>query len=182
MNALRDTFLYFAKYPVKSGVLELFNRTDSNLFAGYATLKAAVEALDPHSLIPDIAEFVFGVNEESVKKRIQQLEGTYLFIDYGHIVTTSDQYDRHTDDMLLSLTVARPYDISKLDHVEQVLMADHCLYLLLQIRTQMQADSECPFVQQLTFPTEITPFFARELSDSIGWTMVFKKRGIEMLG
>ena len=62
--------------------------------------------------------------------------------------------------------------------VEQVFMADEALIMLLQIRSFMEADSKCPFVNHLTFPTEITPFFARELSDSTGWTMVFKKRTI----
>lgn len=94
-------------------------------------------------------------------------------------MTTEDQYDRHTDEILISLTVATPYKIEKLDMVEQVFMADAALAMLLEIRAQVLADSECPFVKHLTFPTEITPFFARELSDSTGWTMLFKKRAIQ---
>lgn len=180
MNPLRDIFIYFAKYPQKAGVLELFNRVESDLYPDYAVLKAEIEALETHSLIPGIQEFVFGVNEDSVKARIVELDGTYLFIDYGHIMTTEDQYDRHFDEMLISLTVATPYKIEKLDMVEQVFMADAALEMLLQIRSLMLADSECPFVKHLTFPTEITPFFARELSDSTGWTIVFKKRGVEL--
>ncbi len=181
MNPLQDIFLYFAKFPLKAGVLELFNRDESDLYPDYALLKTEIEALEVHSLVPGIEEFVFGVNEDSVKARIIELTGTYLFIDYGHIMTTEDQYDRHTEDMLISLTVATPYQIEKLDMVEQVFMADAALEMLLEIRSQMEADSECPFVKHLTFPTEITPFFARELSDSTGWTMVFKKRGVELL-
>lgn len=181
MSPLRDIFLYFAKFPEKSGVLELFNRSESDLYPDYAVLKAEIENLAIHSLVPGIKEYVFGVNEDSVKARIKELDGTYLFVDYGHIMTTEDNYDRHTDDMLISLTLATPYKIEKLDMVEQVFMADAALEMLLRIRTQMMADSECPFVKHLTFPTEITPFFARELSDSTGWTMVFKRRGVEMI-
>lgn len=176
MNPLRDIFLYFAKFPQKAGVLELFNRENSDLYPDYANLKAEIEALEVHSLVPGIEEYVFGVNETTVKARIKELNGTYLFIDYGHIVTSEEQYDRQTDEMLISLTVATPYKIEKLDMVEQVFMADAALVMLLQIRDQMTLDSECPFVKHLTFPVEITPFFARELSDSTGWSMLFKMK------
>jgi hypothetical protein len=71
--------------------------------------------------------------------------------------------------------VATPYKIEKIDMVEQVFMADAALAMLLEIRSLMMVDSECTFAKHLTFSTEITPFFARELSDSTGWTMVFKK-------
>jgi hypothetical protein len=81
--------------------------------------------------------------------------------------------------MLISLTVAIPHKIESQDMVEQVLMADDALMMLLEIRSLMEADSICPFVKQITFPTEITPFFARELSDSTGWTLVFKKKTIQ---
>ena len=176
MNPLQDIFLYFAKFPQKLGVLELFNREASDLYPDYATLKAEIEAMETHSLVPGIQEYVFGVNEDTVKARIQQLDGTYLFIDYGNILSANDEYDRTTEEILISLTVATPYQFEKLDMVEQVFMADSALEMLLQIRSQMEAASECPFVKHLTFPTEITPFFARELSDSTVWTMVFKKR------
>jgi hypothetical protein len=92
MNPLRAIFLYFAKFPKKAGVLEMFNRDESELYPDYVVLKAEIEALETHSLVPGIEEFVFGVNEDSVKKRIQQLDGPYLFIDYGHIMTTENQH------------------------------------------------------------------------------------------
>ena len=176
MNPLRDIFLYFAKFPKKGGVLELFNQDESEFYPDYAPLKAEIEALETHSLVPALKEFVFGVNEDSEKKRIKELDGPYLFIDYGHIMTTENQYQVQTDEMLISLTVAIPHKIESQDIVEQVLMADDALKMLLEIRSLMEADSKCPFVRHITFPTEITPFFARELSDSTGWTMVFKKR------
>jgi len=179
--ATKPISLYFTNFPDKSGVLELFNRSESDLYPDYAVLKTEIENLAVHSLVPGIKEYVFGVNFDSVKARIKELDGTYLFVDYGHIMTTEDDYERHSDDMLISLTLATPFKIEKLDHVEQVFMTDAALAMLMQIRAQMMADSEFPFVKQLNFPTEITPFFARELSDSTGWTMVFKKSGVGIL-
>jgi hypothetical protein len=62
MNPLQDIFLYFAKFPKKAGVLELFNRSESDLYPDYALLKGEIEALEVHSSVPGIEEFVFGVN------------------------------------------------------------------------------------------------------------------------
>ncbi|TSA37080.1 MAG: hypothetical protein D4R64_06265 [Porphyromonadaceae bacterium] len=58
-------------------------------------------------------------------------------------------------------------------------MVDQALGYLLQIMAIMRQDSRCsPFAIQLTFPVDIPPFMAGELSDSTGWTMVVKKSGI----
>ena len=148
---------------------------ESELYPDYSVLKAEIESLESHSLVPEIEEFVFGVNEDSVNKRIKELDGPYLFINYGHIMTIENQHKVQTDEMIISLTAVIPHKIESQDMVEQVLMADDALKMLLEIRSLMEVDSICPFVKQITFPTEITPFCARELSDSTGWTMAFKK-------
>jgi hypothetical protein len=176
MTTLQDIFTYFAKFPQKAGVLELFNRSASDHFPAYASLKTGISALDPHSLIPGIQDYVFGIDEQSIKKRIEEISGTYLFVDYGNIASQEDNLKRRTDEILIAITVATPLHINALDMVEQVLLADQALDYLLQIMAIMRQDSRCsPFVKQLTFPVEITPFLARELSDSTGWTMVVKK-------
>ncbi|MFA6483407.1 MAG: hypothetical protein WCW62_12565 [Bacteroidales bacterium] len=78
--------------------------------------------------------------------------------------------------------MATPLHSNTLDMVEQVLLADQALDYLLQIMSIMRQDSRCsPFVKQLTFPVEITPFMARELSDSTGWTIMMKKSGVSIL-
>jgi hypothetical protein len=76
MNTLNEIFTYFAKFPQKAGVLELFNRSASDLFPGYTALKTQIARLDPHSLIPGIKGFVFGIDEQSIKKRIEEISGT----------------------------------------------------------------------------------------------------------
>ena len=179
MTTLQDIFTYFAKFPQKAGVLELFNRSVSDHFPAYATLKTGITALDPHSLIPGIQDYVSGIDEQSIKKRIEEISGTYLFVDYGNIASQEDHLKRRTDEILIAITVATPLHINALDMVEQVLLADQALDYLLQIMAIMRQDSRCsPFVKQLTFPVEITPFLARELSDSTGWTMVVRKSSI----
>ena len=91
MNPLRDIFLYFAKFPKKGGVLELFNQDESEFYPDYAPQKAEIEALETHSLVPALKEFVFGVNEDSEKKRILltdqvkklNLEGLNYLLEYN---------------------------------------------------------------------------------------------------
>lgn len=182
MNTLTDIMLYFAKFPLKAGTLKMFNKTSSETFSGYAALLAQFSQITPHSLITGLNDYVFGLDEASISRCISNVDGSYLFIDYGHITSDRDNYDRQNDKILLALTVATPLKQDSMDAVEQMMMAQRNLDMLLEIRDIMKADSRCnPFVQQLTFPHEITPFFSRELSDSSGWTMVFQKAGIGLV-
>jgi hypothetical protein len=181
MNTLNEILVYFAKFPLKSGVQSLFQAAASERSA-YAALKSQIDALTPHSLVPGITDFIMGLDEKTIKDQISAITGSYLFVDYGHISSDSDNYQRQNDRILIAITVATPLIKGSMDLVEQVLLSDENLNLLLQIRDIMKADSSCsPFVRQLSFPHEITPFFARELSDSTGWTMVFQKTGIQLV-
>ena len=182
MNTLRDILLYFAKFPLKSGVLQAFNSETSDRFSTYATLKASITALNPHSLVPGITDFIIGLDEKTIAEKISGVSGSYLFVDYGHITSDRDRYDRQNDRILIAITVATPLIKGSMDNIEQVLLADENLTLLLAIRDIMKEDTRCnPFVQQLSFPNEITPFFSRALSDSTGWTMVFQKTGVWLI-
>ena len=181
MNTLNEIMVYFAKFPLKAGVQSLFLKVESERSA-YATIKAEIDALAKHSLVPEITNFVIGLDEQTIKERISGVTGPYLFVDYGHISSDRDGYQRQNDRILIAITVATPLIKGSMDLVEQILLSDENLNLLLEIRDIMKADSSCsPFVQQLSFPNEITPFFARELSDSTGWTMVFTKTGIQLV-
>lgn len=182
MNTLKDILVYFAKFPAKNGVLELFNKESSSVFSSYASLRTEIANLATHSLVPGITQFIMGLDEKTISARIHEVSGTFLFIDYGHITSQRDSFDRQNDRLMIALTVATPLAKESMDLAEQVLLSDQNLDYLLQIRDLMKEDSRCnPFVQQLSFPNEITPFYARELSDSVGWTMVFEKTGIELV-
>jgi len=182
-SVIRDAFEYFAKFPDHAGVMESFNITTSSHFEEeYAAFKTTIENLDEHSIIPGIKDYIFGVDEDLVKKRIQDVSGFYLFVDYGSLTSERDQYKVKRESMLLAITVAIPRDLGSLDHVEAVLYADQALDYIRQIRNRMISDQrDSPFLQQLTFPNEITPFFARELQSSTGWTQLFSREGIGLL-
>lgn len=67
-----------------------------------------------------------------------------------------------------------PIDPESTDYAEQVLIPDLCFTTLQKIKDIMLSDNT-PFVNQLQFPNEMTPFVARELHNSVGWTLVFRK-------
>lgn len=183
MNVITDAFKYFAKFPAKAGVMENFNKSESPYFDNYTTLKSEIDALDPHSQVPEIGDYVFGVDEESVKKRIEQINGIYLFVDYGNITTRREEPALvETADFLLAITVAMPMKPEQLDAFESVLISEQTLQHIVTIKNTMKEDSKNKtFTHQLTFPAEITPWYAREMANSHGWTMVFSKTGVQLV-
>lgn len=183
-SLIRDTFEYFAKFPELAGILKSFNRpAGSKLYPDdYEEFKTRIENLDLNTHIPGIKDFVFGVNEELAMKRIKEFRDFYLLIDYGSVSTDENsEYKTKTDTFLLAVTVAIPLLSTSYDEVEAILLADQALTYLQQIRTQMIADKDCNLLKHIEFPSEITPFFSREMLSSIGFTMLFTKMGVGLL-
>lgn len=179
---IRDTFEYFAKFPDLSGVKKSFNRPSSSFYSTeYAAFKAVIDGLDPNSLIPGIKDYVFGVNEDLAMNRIKQFKGFYLLVDYGSVSTDENNYKVKTDTFLMAVTVAIPLITNSYDEVEALLLADQALSYLQQIREQMISDKSCSLLKHIEFPSEITPFFSREMLNSIGFTMLFTKMGVGLL-
>jgi len=183
-SILRDTFEYFAKFPDHSGVMKSFNLTESSHFEEeYAAFKDRIQNLEEHSILPGIQDYVFGVDEDLAKKRIQDITGFYLFVDYGNLSSERDEFRTKQETFLIATTVAIPIKPESIDHIEAVIYADKALDFIRQIKDRMLSDSrDNPYLQHLTFPNEITPFFARELQNSTGFTMLFSWEGIGMLG
>lgn len=182
MSLINDMITYFAQFPLKAGVLKNFNRKVSEL-PEYEALKTQLTNLDPHSLLPDIKDFVIGVNEGVVAKTIGDIKDIYLFVDYGSIDVDRDDLYRENGTFNIAVTVAVPYFKNELDCMEDMILAERTLKLMQDIRNKMIADQkqQCPYVKNISFPHEITPWYSREFHNSTGWTMVFQKTGIELI-
>ncbi|OJV17906.1 MAG: hypothetical protein BGO30_08160 [Bacteroidetes bacterium 41-46] len=177
---LEDTFLFFARYPEHSGVMKNFNKKSQA--ERYLSFKSAAQALNIKSTYPEITDYVFGVSDEAVKKRISTIQGLYLFVDYGNIRTTENSYKVKKDSFDLSLTIAKPFSSNAgFDSIEELIEIDRALELLALIKTNISENREDPYVKKLTLPTEIIPFASKELSNSFGFSMVFQLEGIEMI-
>jgi hypothetical protein len=177
---LENTFLFFARYPDHSGVMKNFNKKSPA--ESYLSLKDEAASLSVKSIYPEITDYVFGVSDEAVKKRISTIQGLYLFVDYGNIRTTENVLKVKKDSFDLSLTIARPFSSnSGLDAVEELIIIDRTLELLSLIKSDISENREDPYVKKLTMPTEIIPFASKELSNSFGFSMVFQLEGIDMI-
>lgn len=178
MMLLQDIFIYFAKYLTETAVAKAFNKSAAGPDYEAFRKKALAAA---QGLFPAISDYVFGVDEELVKRKISQVKDTYLFIDYGNIASSTNSYDVKTDALQLAVTVARPISSNSYDQAEEILITEELLNIIARIRDDMRYDRSDPFVRRLTFPNDITPFFARELSNSFGWTLMFQLKGIDLL-
>lgn len=183
MNLIQDTFKYFAKFPLKAGVMKNFQKDSSVYFPLYAELKTAVNALDPHSLIPDLDEYVFGSDLDSVSKRIEQIKGIYLFVDIGNIYDNLlEPMKTEQAEFVIAVTIARKTPAGDLDNIEKILLSDITLGMISALKNQARMDSNSSvFLKYLTFPADISPWFAEDLFNSIGWTMTFKVKGVHLV-
>jgi len=177
---LENTFLFFARYPDHAGVMKNFNK--KSLAENYNAFKSKAEALSVKSKYPEIADYVFGVSDDAVKKRITAITGLYLFVDYGNIRTTENQLKVKKDNFDLSVTIAKPFSSNLgMDSIEEIVIIDRTLELLKLIRNDIMAIKDDPFVKMLTLPTDIIPFSSRELNNSYGFSMIFQLEGIDMI-
>lgn len=175
-----DLFTYFAKFPSREGVLTMF-ANGSSTFAQYSDLYIAISDFPP-PLISSIQSYVFGQSFESVKARIDNLTGTYLFIDYGEFSSRSDNRNSIEDTQKLAATVAMKLADAS-DLVEEAIASATCLQLLNTLRAHLLYDSEhvkMPWLSRDTIKNhDIVPFVAKELK-SIGWTMMFEANASDL--
>lgn len=176
---LQDTFLYFAKYPAHLGVMKFFNKNSAD--PAYVALKESCQVLPVKDKFPEITDYIFGVNETSVKRKIESIKGIYLFVDYGNINSAEDIRNVKHDTFHMAVTVAQPTSSSSFDLAEELVISDKLLTIISSIRNEMRQDKEDPFVRRIIFPNDITPFFARELSNSYGWTLMFQLKGVDLV-
>lgn len=180
-SLLIELFLYFARFPVHDAFGSLFNKGRSYI-PGYDELHAATLALLDKAIVPEIRNYVFGPNFDAVSSRVNNLNGYYLFVDYGEIECGTDSSNRMTDSARLAITVAYRLKEFSGDLMEQLLVSDQSLSYLVAIRNRMIAEQrERYWLKDVSRNHTLTPFIARELS-SIGWTMLFNRDGYDTFG
>lgn len=177
-HILHDIFVYFSRYMTRETVNAVFTKAHGD--TAYESLRDSAMAA-AEGRFPEITDYVFGVQEDSVSRRISQVKGIYLFVDYGGITSSEDLRLVKSDELSLAVTVARPVSSSAMDMADELVLSDLLLRIITAIRDDMRSDDSDSFIRRLLFPNDITPFFARELSNSYGWTLMFKMRGIDWI-
>ena len=179
---LKTAFVYFAKYPLKEGVIKSMFRIGSASLDGYNELRQEINALNPNSLLPEIVNFLFSANEDKLKTEIEDTDGIFMLLDYGQISSSTDNLNRHNDSMELGIIIAQKLIPDNYDMAQMLILQDKLLNLIRSIRETMIEDSKCsPFVKQLTLPHQINPWYARELSNATGFSMTFNKSGYDLI-
>lgn len=178
MSILKDIFTYFARYVTPDVVDRFFTRSAGEL--PYTSLRDEARAA-ARGTFPELTDYIFGVQEDSVSRRISQVKGVYLFVDYGNISSIEDVRSVRSDEFSLAVTVARPMSTTAMDMADELLVSDRLLQIIASIREDMRSDDSEPYIRRMLFPNDITPFFARELSNSYGWTLMFKMKGTAWL-
>ncbi len=167
-----DVFKYFAKFPEKSAVLKVFNAGASDL-SEYAALIEEINTSQTHSLFPDIKDFIFDVSLEEIMEKLSNIEGLFMLIDYGDVVSSENHLKRKTDSFSLALTVAYYLGNNDYDNAERLILSDKAWNYLEDIGQVMREDSD-PFIKRLQFPVSRSPEVSREFLGSVGWTMRFE--------
>lgn len=176
MSLLKDIFTYFARYVTPDVADRFFTKSAGE--QEYTMLRDEARAA-ARGTFPELTDYIFGVQEDSVSRRISQVKGVYLFVDYGNISSMEDARNVRSDEFSLAVTVARPMSSTALDMADELLVSDRLLRIIAAIRDDMRFDDSDSFIRRMMFPNEITPFYARELSNSYGWTLMFKMKGVD---
>lgn len=175
---IKDLFHYFSDFVPVDVLDRLFHASTGS---DYDTLRSAAASRCSERRIPIIRDFIFGIEAESLQKRISQVTGTYLFVEYSTITSTVDeQVDVKTDAMHVAVTVAAPQNTDQ-DQAAELLNQDRCLEVLAAIRREMRDDIDGDAVRWMRFPTSIQPFVAKALANSMGWTMEFDVAGVDIV-
>jgi hypothetical protein len=173
-------FEYFAAFPARKGVIDSFTNGRSNL-PFYNNLLDRIKQLPEAGRLPDIKSYVFGSDLDTVKRRVDAIAGTYLFIDFGDIESDRDARNSITDTFYIAATVAAKV-AGTMDIIERAIISDITLTLANRLRAHIAADSAAdssPWLQELSNRQSIIPFISPELQ-SVGWSILFTSAAADM--
>ena len=173
-----DIFKYFAAFVPKEALMRVFNNEDGQ---DYHEIKTELLSTSDELRIPQIKDFIFGIDASSVQQRITSVKGMYLFVDYGNATSYIDRTDVKTDRQHISLTVAIP-TADNADQLRKAIDQDNCLSVIKIIRDQMREDDYKYGVNWLpSDASTLQPFAAKELANSFGWSLDVNIEAVDKL-
>lgn len=174
-DVLIDFFKYFSKFVPKEVLQDMFKLPEASKEKGYGQLMTEILNQSSDSIIDDISLFMFSANEKFVSDRIKDSnKDIILFVEYGSIkynpTATNGVKER------LAITVAREFNVSNNDALNEVLIMNQCNNILKNILKKMDADqNELDFCHSLiNFPVELLPVDSTSFFGNCGWTAIFE--------
>lgn len=169
---------YFSQFVSREALQNFFQTSSGH---GYDMAREEVLTIPDDNRIQGLDHYVFGVNSDAIKSRISSISGPYLFVDYSNIVSTLNKLDVKTDSFHIAVTVAQAHSNDE-DAFAETLAQSECLEIMKNIRKRMRNDVDIDYcIEWLPFPTTITPFVAKELSNSYGFTMEFDLKAVDIV-
>ena len=167
-----DLLKYFARFPKKEGVISMFANGSSD-FVQYAELIGYVRNR-PEPGMPGFGNFVFVQSYDYVKRRVDNITGNYLFVDFGEFTSSRDTHNSILDSQKLAATIAMKVSDSA-DMVETAIASEITLSLLAELRKRLILDSrseDLPWLDKISAGIENIPFFSSEFN-VISLTLMF---------
>ena len=118
-----------------------------------------------------------------VKRRIDSLTGSFLFVDFGEFHSDRTPRNSITDTQQMAATVAMKLSDAA-DLPEVAIATDRTLALTARLRRMLiedASDDRFAWMEEISQQHDITPFVAPEFN-SIGWTLTFTVTAADLFG
>jgi hypothetical protein len=177
MDILLQFILYYSKFVPRPVLERLFDQPASTQWTGYSELQAEMLALPAISIIPEIENFIFSLNEKYVSDSIKDSKGFLLFIEYGE-ATFTPIIEKGVCEKI-GITVAREFNIANNDSINETLLMNQAYNILIRILGAMYNDQKnpkfCPINSLIDWPAKIQPVDTKFFFDHCGWSAIFER-------
>ena len=174
---ISDAIKYFARFPLKEGVIANFKGSALN-DANYNALQTDINNLDPHSLIPDIKHFIAGQSEKKVFEIIKQVEGWFMLFEHSVLaISAPDNLQIRKTDMQFTVTIGFPLNKRGEDSFSEAIISDTGLALMFNLISLIKADDKltCSQNRWLNNQIQLAPIEPDFLAGAIGWELQLHK-------
>jgi len=181
---LIDLIKEFALLCDRDGVLKNFDKTVKNMHPDYEALRSSIAADTTVPILPELTDFVFGLDPDAANEHMRNVKGPFMLLDYGlfrgsNIFATGGS----NIDFMFSCIIAMPGNKRKLDPIEDALWRNTLLaYAKRMLKHFEQRDKNtCAVNRMLNGNFTITPVDPMILLNCIGWDVSFTKNGSAFL-
>lgn len=179
---LLDVLKTFAAMPNREGVLKSFDRIKSK-HPDYETLRTEIENLPTPVILPEINDFIFGLDADKINDHIRNIKDVFMMVEYG-LFQGSGLFDSRVRDVefVLTIFIGKPNDGKNLDSIEHTLLMDDLLkYAQRMIEHVETTDRDrCGATRYMDNAVTILPIQPLVLLNCHGWEISFRKKANDL--
>lgn len=178
---ISDLFEYFALFVPKSALQKVFHDPTYRK-SDYNTLKPRILNADDTRRFNEgtVTDYIFGTDEEYIRRRLEAVSGPYLFVEYSAITSYINAYDVKIDKMHIGATMALPTP-EDADQFAMAMVMDEILQNMKTMRDTMRSDYDLGKIWLPQEASTLTPFHAKQFANSNGWTLEWNAEFIDLV-